>query len=142
MWLIYFFLLLILLGWAIPQFLFFVMALTTIEAYTMMLCRHRDKLLASGEWQEDEAAFRAAVAKESRFGVYRPGLSAICVFGLLIAASSAMDEYGQCFWNSECSSDLDCTLNILIPAVLACAVEVQLTTSTISIQRCSAARCE
>ena len=112
------------LAFIMPNFLFCLMAFAALESYCMFVCRHRDQMLQSGQWLDDEFNFRAMVAKESRFGVYRPFLSSVCFIGIIFTAGSAMDEFGQCFWNWECWTDLDCSVNILLPALFACGFEV------------------
>ena len=108
----------------LPNFLFFLLAFTAIETYCMLLCRNRENFLQSGQWMDDEFHFRAMVAKESRFGAYRPVLSSVCIIGILVSVAKALDEFGQCFWNWECWTDVDCSVSILLPAVLTCAFEV------------------
>jgi hypothetical protein len=101
---------------------FILLAIT--ESFAMFARRKRDHLLSARDLIQDEMNFRANVAKESRFGWYRPYLSFSLVLGIFINVSYFVDEFGQCFWNWECWSDIDCNVRILLPAVLTCIAEV------------------
>ncbi len=133
MWTIMILLFLACLALILPNFLFFLTAFTALESYCMLICRHREKMVRSGQWQDDELSFRAMAAKDSRFGTYRPLLSTVCVIGIIISVAKALDEYGQCFWNWECWSDVDCSVSILLPAVLSCVFLVVKSSDSLSL---------
>ena len=107
----------------VPSGLLFWVAFALFETTVLIYRRRRDALLANDAWRGNEntgfkVAAIAEIAAQSRLDCMRPQVCFACCLGIFLGIASWVDEYGQCFWNWECVTDLDCNLRILTPAVL------------------------